>query len=200
MAGAGETREALIAAARRLIPRLGWEGVSARALAAEAGVRSGVVHYHFESVSAVLRAAAASASEQVFGPPVEAMLASPTRAEGLTSLLAGLAALDRQGESVRLLFESALASTRDAALREQTADSVAALRVRIAEWLLPESGDQADLHAAIITAMLDGLLFQQGVDAEAADADPAAMARTLEIGMSGDSSTAPRSFPQGRNY
>lgn len=51
-------RAKLLAAAAALIAEVGWNAVSTRLLADRAGVRSGLVHYHFESLQTVLRRAA----------------------------------------------------------------------------------------------------------------------------------------------
>jgi AcrR family transcriptional regulator len=57
-AGASEARErateALLDAAERLIVEHGYAGITSRALAAEAGVNNGLVHYYFGSMEEVL--------------------------------------------------------------------------------------------------------------------------------------------------
>ena len=45
----GDTREEILAAARRCLLRDGWANLSTRAIAEEAGLRMGHLHYHFGS-------------------------------------------------------------------------------------------------------------------------------------------------------
>src|SRR5919205_1665376 len=52
-----EVRQRLLRAAAELIPELGWNAVSTRILAQRAGLAPGLVHYHFESLQALLREA-----------------------------------------------------------------------------------------------------------------------------------------------
>ena len=53
----GTTRDRLINAAFRVVARDGLEAASVKAIAAEAGVAPGLMHYHFVSKDAVLAAA-----------------------------------------------------------------------------------------------------------------------------------------------
>lgn len=60
-----QTRAALKAAALRLVSREGVRGVTARSLAAEAGVNQALVFYHFAGVEELLREAMVEATEAV---------------------------------------------------------------------------------------------------------------------------------------
>src|SRR5215471_1517003 len=63
-----EVRQRLLSAAVELIPELGWNAVSTRILAQRAGLAPGLVHYHFESLQALLREASlASIGEALQG-------------------------------------------------------------------------------------------------------------------------------------
>jgi AcrR family transcriptional regulator len=68
-----DVRLRLLSTAAELIAELGWAAVSTRILAERAGVASGLVHYHFPSLQALLRDAALgmisdllSAAEEIF--------------------------------------------------------------------------------------------------------------------------------------
>lgn len=59
-----ETRERLIGAAGRVLREHGYAGVSARTIAADAGVNSALVFYHFGGVDALLLAALDHSSQE----------------------------------------------------------------------------------------------------------------------------------------
>ena len=61
--GRGGTRERLIAAAVQVVARDGLEKASVKAIAAEAGIGPGLMHYHFANKEAVLEEALVQASE-----------------------------------------------------------------------------------------------------------------------------------------
>src|SRR5262245_25887360 len=88
--------QALLAAGRELLPRLGCAGLSVRALAAHAGVAPGMFHYHFEGKDAFLRALLSGWYEEMFGALAQqaAMPAAPV--ERLRSALALLARFARK--------------------------------------------------------------------------------------------------------
>lgn len=58
--------QALLAAGRRLYPQLGCGGMSSRAVAAEAGTRVGMLHYHFGSMAQFQRALLQQIYEEMF--------------------------------------------------------------------------------------------------------------------------------------
>src|ERR1051326_5869033 len=78
-----EVRQRLLNAAAELIPELGWNAVSTRILAQRAGLPPGLVHYHFESLQALLRPASITSTR-------EALAAIDTIFEQADTLEAGL--------------------------------------------------------------------------------------------------------------
>src|ERR1051325_9463165 len=62
-----EVRQRLLSTAVELIPELGWNAVSTRVLAQRAGLASGLVHYHFESLQALLREASLASMREALG-------------------------------------------------------------------------------------------------------------------------------------
>jgi AcrR family transcriptional regulator len=61
--GRGGTRERLIEAAVQVVARAGLEKASVKAIAAEAGIGPGLMHYHFANKEAVLEEALSQASQ-----------------------------------------------------------------------------------------------------------------------------------------
>ncbi|HEY3479112.1 MAG TPA: TetR family transcriptional regulator, partial [Streptomyces sp.] len=86
-----ETRARLYDAAVRLIVKEGWGAVTTRKVAAEAGLRPGLVHYHFSTVTDLL----VDASLRAVGEEIEQVLGmlsgAPRGPEGVAAVMAGLA-------------------------------------------------------------------------------------------------------------
>src|SRR5699024_260355 len=81
------SRAKLLNAATELIPRVGWNAVTTRSLAAHAGVRPGLVHYHFDSLADLLRTAATEVFTEALEVPLEAMIATEDPTEGALAAL-----------------------------------------------------------------------------------------------------------------
>lgn len=77
------TRAALLAAAGELIPEVGWGSVTTRSVAQRAGVRPGLVHYHFDSVEALLVAAATGVSSSMVAEALHTLDTASDPAEGV---------------------------------------------------------------------------------------------------------------------
>src|SRR5690606_38747757 len=73
-----EVRRRLLDAAVRAIPEQGWRGVSTRSLARRAGVVPGLVHYHFDSLEALLREAALGALREELAQGAASLRAAPS--------------------------------------------------------------------------------------------------------------------------
>lgn len=170
-----EVRRGLLASAVELITELGWNAVSTRILAERAGVRPGLVHYHFESLPALLREAALGAMAALAD-------AAPLKAvddldEGL-DLLVG--ALDDPSGSLSLLFsETYLAATRDPELRRRITELTRAFGDELAAWLTRNGHPSPAATATVLIATLDGLALHKALD-PALDLDAAkSVLRTL---------------------
>lgn len=157
------TRRALLAAAAELIPELGWGSVTTRAVAERAGVRPGLVHYHFDSVEALLVAAATRAARDLSDDIGGVLDDAEDIAAGVDALVAGVTAV--ADEPAVLLTEAALASSRIPVLQRTFADVLADLRARIAAWLTSRghTGDPV-ATAAVLTAALDGWALHRAGD------------------------------------
>lgn len=115
-----QRREAMLRAAFAVAAREGLAGVTARAVAKEAGVSSGLVFFHFHSVDALL----AALLDWVLAHTFVAAELPPRRTPGTTAgarMLAAvrrdLDALPRARARVELFFDYWVLGTRDPAVR-----------------------------------------------------------------------------------
>ncbi|HSJ44437.1 MAG TPA: TetR/AcrR family transcriptional regulator [Euzebyales bacterium] len=156
---------ALIDAACELIPEVGWGSVTTRGVAARAGVRPGLVHYHFDSVEALLVVAATRAADGLVDEVRDVLADAPDIASGIDVLVATTAAVGDRGPARLLLTEASLAAARIPDLRVALTASLADLRTVLATWLRHRGHDgDADATAAVITAALDGWALHRAAD------------------------------------
>jgi AcrR family transcriptional regulator len=115
-----QRREGLLRAAFAVAAREGLAGVTARAVAAEAGVSSGLVFFHFHTVDALLAALLEWLLAHTFVaaelPPAHAA-ARPAAARMLAAVRRDLDALPRARRRVELFFDYWVRGTRDPAVR-----------------------------------------------------------------------------------
>jgi AcrR family transcriptional regulator len=177
-----EVRRRLVRAARELVPELGWHAVSTRRVAERAGVAPGLVHYHFDSVPALLAEAALGALREAVGD-LEVLLERIDRRDALVDAL--LAELDRhtgRDPASLLATEAYLAATRDPALRRELAAVLEDFRHRVAAWLAGHGVPDAAATSAVLTAAVDGLLLQRAMTPDVPAADLAPVLRRLLTG------------------
>jgi len=176
-----ERREQLIAAAIAVASRDGIEAATVRAVAAEAGVSLGVVHYCFQDKSELMRAMAhaittqntpADLSELPVGAPTEsvvetvvgALWSSISGARGPQLLSYELTTSSLRNEDLR---EVALEQYRGQwAAAETVLDEIG--RVAHVEWVVPVP----DLARAVV-AFVDGVSLSWLVDGDDAAAQTA---------------------------
>lgn len=173
------TRERLLSAAAELIGEVGWNAVTTRMVADRAGVASGVVHYHFSSVSDLL----VEASTRVAAALLAETAAQLRARADLDVLLGQLATYDGRDPASLLMAEMYLAATRLPDLRERIRDMIVGFRAEVAEWLrqLGHTGDPA-AAAVLITAAIDGLILHRGIDPELDLGPLAVLLRTIVEG------------------
>lgn len=158
------TRAALVRAACELIPEVGWGSVTTRAVAERAGVRSGLVHYHFDSLEGLLTAAVTQAA-QGLADDIDRMLHATDDVDaGIDALVAGVTAVADE-PALLLLTEGSLAASRIPALRATFAEVLADLRARIAAWLASHdhAGDPL-ATATVVAAAADGWALHRAAD------------------------------------
>ncbi|ADD43548.1 TetR/AcrR family transcriptional regulator [Stackebrandtia nassauensis] len=159
-----EVRRRLLAATVALIGEKGWNAVSTRMVAERAGVRSGIVHYHFTSVAALLREASLGTVRQILTGFAPILRQYDDATAGIDSILDALDRYSGRDATSLLMFEAYLAATRDAELRAELSALVAEFRDLVADWLA-ERGQAAPREtAAVLAATLDGFVLHKALD------------------------------------
>ncbi|APX33098.1 hypothetical protein BH708_10675 [Brachybacterium sp. P6-10-X1] len=169
-------RARLLDAAAALIAEIGWTAVTTRRVADHAGIRSGLVHYHFESLQALLRKAAMErVSEYLEG--ARAQLDDGTDpAELLAPLLEQFDAAD---PTSLLVIETYLAATRDPVLSEQLVQQLTRFRGALESALARAENPAPGATALVVLAALDGIALQKGLDPDLPTTDAVALLREL---------------------
>ena len=160
-----EVRQALRDAAAALIPEVGWNAVTSRALAARAGVAQGVVHYHFDSVTAVLREAAVERMSAMMEAAVTLFAFSVPLGDAMSMLAATMDAYAEDDATNLLFSETYLAATRDELLRERVAAVVENFRNTLARYLAHHDVTDPAETAMVLTAAVDGIFLHRALDA-----------------------------------
>lgn len=145
-----ERRHQLVGAALTVARARGIDAATVRAVATQAGVSLGVVHYCFEDKSELLRAVAAEVPGETAASVIDALPEQATIRDALAIAVETLWHAMRENRDMRLLsHELTVAGLRDEALAEVVQDQYAQSRVtaelflrRIAEvtqveWVVP---------------------------------------------------------------
>jgi TetR/AcrR family transcriptional regulator, regulator of biofilm formation and stress response len=175
----GSTRERILSATVELMAEEGWGGVTTRAIAERAGVNQALVHYHYRSVSGLLREAAYAAMAAVFEPAMVRVLEAPGPVEALRGIFDAFKEIDLTTPQARALVEAMTQATRDAELSALVRQMLSLFRTEIAQRIAAAQtegrvGSRADPEATaiVLTALLDGLglhrLIDPDLDVEAA--------------------------------
>ncbi|MCI2237006.1 TetR/AcrR family transcriptional regulator [Paenibacillus sp. TRM 82003] len=156
-------RRRLLDAAAQLVAERGWGAVSTRALAERAGVAPGLVHYHFPSVQELRAEAAVDAARSVAAQVGRELDGTRDADEVAAVLLRVLDVHDGTDPLSVLLLEAYLAATRDEELRRALGDVVAELRGLVAARLTAHAVPDPDATAAVLVAVVDGLLLHRAL-------------------------------------
>ncbi|GAA1853338.1 TetR/AcrR family transcriptional regulator [Brevibacterium marinum] len=169
-------RAKLQSAATELISEIGWNAVTTRGLADRAGVRSGLVHYHFDSLQDLLRKAALAQFKSV----VDALLDEEANIRGGPAALLAITE-DFAGSDAKsvLMIETYLSAARDPLLKDQLAQNVDRFRRALISALAHQGVPHPEAAALVILAALDGLTLQKGLDDELDIGDAVALLRTF---------------------
>ncbi|MBU3061663.1 TetR/AcrR family transcriptional regulator [Nocardia sp. NEAU-G5] len=159
-----ETRARLMDAALELIAERGWSAVTTRLVAERAGLRPGLVHYHFSSVNDLLIDASLGMARKL-GEGVLGEALAEQGAAGLEFLLATVGAYADATTDTRVFSEMLLAATRYERLRRGLREVLDDFRAAVASWLR-DAGTAADpdATAAVLVAALDGLVLHRLID------------------------------------
>jgi AcrR family transcriptional regulator len=159
-------RAQLLTAARELIGEIGWGAVSTRVLAERAGIRSSLVHYHFQSLQALLRQAAVEEMRRTLEGTAALLVAAADPADGVDAMLTELDRYTGDDPASLLFIEAYLAATRDPLLREQLRLLVHEFRAAVAAALAQAGHRAPEAAAAMVMAVFDGFLLHKGLDPE----------------------------------
>jgi TetR/AcrR family transcriptional regulator, regulator of biofilm formation and stress response len=182
-----ETRQRLLDAAAEAIVEDGWGAVTTRRVADRAGLRPGLVHYHFSSVTDLLIESALSAARREMARATEAMSQADSPSGGMSEVLGMVAGYTAADPTTVLFSEMLLASTRLERLRVRLAEMLGEWRAGVAEWLRAanapegagssaapgaqetpgaqeEAGDDAEATALLLGAAIDGLVLHRLID------------------------------------
>ncbi|WP_307875082.1 TetR/AcrR family transcriptional regulator [Frankia nepalensis] len=148
-----KTRAALIEATARLVLEEGHGAVTARRVAAQAGLNPGLVHYYFRTMDDLLLA--------VFRHGAEANLRRQKRALSSAQPLRALWKVNTDPRGVKLMMEFVVLSNRDEAIRAEIAAYAERFReaeqAAIARVLKERGGDAPDISPAAASMLLDGV-------------------------------------------
>lgn len=159
-------REALVAAAVRVIGRQGVAAASTRAIAAEAGVHAAMLHYLFPDKQALLSAVL----ETVHAHSRQTIEQACRGAPSLSAALQGLAEaywahVRAEPELQRAQYELTLAAlhgTTEADLARRQYEGYVAMLTRALRAADEQTRDEATLStlAGMMVALMDGLILQ----------------------------------------
>src|SRR5690242_19214206 len=158
-----EVRQRLLRAAVELIPELGWNAVSTRILAQRAGLAPALVHYHFESLQALLREAALASMRETLQGVDSIFQHANTLEAGFDMLVGALDAYTGADPASLLFVEAYLASLRDPRLADELASLVIDFRYHFAQWLQLHGQLAPESTAAVLSAALDGVLLHRAL-------------------------------------
>lgn len=147
---ADQTRDRLLAAAKRVLQRHGYAGATVALIAAEAGLSSGAIYTHFVGRTELLVAALHAHRDEAMSGLFAAPDAAGSVPERLVTL--GLQLRDRPDRDATLLLEALLAARRDQELAGVLAASVT---------------ERADQVATMIRRAQDEAQFTTDVSADA---------------------------------
>lgn len=161
-------RDSLIEAAVTLLADQGWAGVTHRAVAAHAGANPGLVHYYFEGSAGLRLAVAERAAHHSIGGVVARLLEAPDEEHLLRDVAALLDSNSRDPVGARLTPHLVAAGFTDPAVGAVLANTLAAARAAVVEWLTEHRPDltseQAAGRAALLLAAVDGAVLHTVLD------------------------------------
>jgi AcrR family transcriptional regulator len=169
------TARKLVAAARRLLARGGYQALTVEAVAAEAGAYRDSVRYYFGSKAAFVAAVVDSLSHDQSIAAVAETQAARDADERVHGLLAGDRCLVDDRDAFRDFFAILPHVVMDEELRERVAALYDWYRDLYVEGLGEVSGAGAArlrAFASLMVAMTDGLAVQKLLDPEGVELEP----------------------------
>ena len=180
--GGGDRRARIVEAARKLLAEEGYDRVTMKQVAKEAGVAQGLIHYYFSGKDEILLEVLAQAARR-YGEEMRRFGASlpGDKSFAEAALVRSKERVDREPERYRLRYELFALGLRKPELLEGVGNLLATGREgigatieRIAErGQAPEKTVDTRAVAAVLLASFDGLALQKLVDPEGFDLDAA---------------------------
>jgi AcrR family transcriptional regulator len=177
-----EVRRRLVQAARELVPERGWAAVSTRTVAERAGVAPGLVHYHFASLQALLAEAAVGALRDMAGDVAALLRQAGTPGELVDLLTAEVDRYTGTDPASLLAIETYLAATRNPDLHRQLTAVLDDFRHGLAGRLRELGVPEPDATAAVLAAVVDGVLLHRALTPLPAGAVAPVLRRIVEKG------------------
>lgn len=163
----GNTRDAIIAAAHRVLARDGYDAATIKAVAREAGVAPGLLHYYFGSKDDLLAAVLRAISDAYVVDGRQMIASHPPDALAHAGIRDAQRRAEQQPETYRLRYELFALGLRNPTQREGVAALLANARAGIAAVARQADGAHTadpDALAAVLLACFDGLALQRLVD------------------------------------
>ncbi|WP_280391313.1 TetR/AcrR family transcriptional regulator [Nocardia brasiliensis] len=158
-----ETRAKLMAAAVEVIAEHGWGAVTTRMVAERAGVRPGLVHYHFTSVTDLLIDASLQTARMEYASVMEQVLAM-SGPGAMTQMLTAISSYTGSDTATVAMSEMMLAATRHPRLRTELGHFVARARAAMTTWFRDQGTADPEATAAVVLALVDGLILHRMID------------------------------------
>lgn len=167
------TREQILEAAHAALIRIGYENITTRRIAEEAGVNVATLHYYFGTKEALLSETVRHALQATEGRLRAAIADAPDGPTALEQLFRALWAMVRERAGV-LRYDLAVRGMRDAAARQGAnalygafrtlAEEVVALHLRSGGTLAP--GVTVPLLSHYLVATVDGVILQHKLNGD----------------------------------
>lgn len=162
------TRARLMDAAAELIAERGWGAVTTRMVAERAGLRPGLVHYHFDSVTDLLIDSSLRAAQAEVARILQPALTRAGR-DALAELVQAGASYGTgpggPGQGAAVFVEMLLAARRHERLRSALAGLLAGARAAVGQLVRAgEPGADGPATAEVLLAAFDGLLLHRLLD------------------------------------
>jgi AcrR family transcriptional regulator len=162
------TRARLMDAAAELIAERGWGAVTTRMVAGRAGLRPGLVHYHFDSVTDLLIDSSLRVAQTEVARVLQPALTRAGR-DALGKLVQAGASFGTgpggPGQGAAVFIEMLLAARRHERLRSALAGMLAEARAAIGQLVRAnEPGADGQATAEVLLAAFDGLLLHRLLD------------------------------------
>lgn len=159
-----QTRSRLMTAAVELIAERGWGAVTTRMVAERAGLRPGLVHYHFRSVTDLLIDASLESARAEYAAVIAGMTAV-SGPEAMSQLLGAIGAYSTTNPASLAMTEMMLAASRHERLRDALRRFAAEARAMLTGWFREHTAvADPEATATTILALLDGLILHRMID------------------------------------